>query len=278
MTKQKRQERKQEKPSSSSMAERPLVDVVVPVYGRVDLLQKCLEAFPAAIGEVPYRLIVVDDGTPDTSVTDFLENYPLRARKLVMKENKGYPAAVNVGANHGVSPLIIVLTTDVIMQPNSLVELVKEMDDPEVGVVGCKLLFPKESTMGPPERIQHAGIAFGINARPFHIFLGWTPEHPKVNIRREMGAVTGACFITRRNVFAQLHGLNEVYGKGTYEDMEYCFLVRSEAKKKVIYAPKAWGYHYVGASAGQGYPLNRNASIFKANVGNQFEWDEWRYW
>lgn len=275
MPKKKQRSTKEASPSSNN---RPLVDVVVPVYGRVDLLKTCLDALPAAIGDVPHRLIIVDDGTPDTSVQDFLETLEISARKLVMKENKGYPAAVNTGVNHGVSPLVIVLTTDVVMQPGSLVVMVKELDDPAVGVVGPKLLFPPGATNGPPERIQHAGIAFNINGRPFHIFMGWEPTHPKVNRRLEVAAVTGACFATRRQLFTQLKGLNEVYGKGTYEDMEYCFLVRTQLGKQVIYAPDAWGYHHVGASAGQGYPLNRNAAIFKANVGNLLEWDEWKYW
>jgi GT2 family glycosyltransferase len=80
----------------------------------------------------------------------------------------------------------------------------------------------------------------------------------------------------------ELRGLNEIYGMGTYEDMEYCFLIRSKGRK-VLFNPKAVGHHYVGASLGQadgpgGFPLGRNEAIFRANVGNTIVWDEWKWW
>lgn len=279
MTKRRQKGLAQKSPSSDVIVSRgALVDIVVPIYGRPDLLKPCFDAIPAAIGDLKYNLTVIDDGTPDDSVTEALKSFDLPMRKLRAEQNKGYPAAVNACVVRGSAPIIIVLTTDVVMQPDSLYLMVKELDDPEVGVVGPKLIFPKDTTMGPPERIQHAGIAFDISGKPFHIFIGWQPDHHKVNYKREVSAVTGACFATRRNLWIQTQGLNEVYGKGTFEDMEYCFIVRKQLEKKVIYLPEAWGYHFVGASAGQGYPLGRNSSIFRANVGGYLEWDEWRHW
>jgi len=168
------------------------------------------------------------------------------------------------------------------MEPGTIAEAVKEMDDPEIGVVGCKLIFPEGTPHGQANTIQHAGICFNLAAKPFHIFLGWPKDHPKPNQRREMVAVTGAAFMTRRNLWQRIGGFNMEYGGGTFEDMEYCFVVQGLGKS-VVYAPKVVGTHYVGGSIvhgaqRQGFNLIRNESIFRSRTMGAIAWDEWRYW
>ena len=43
------------------------LDVVIPVYGRPDLLQQCLIGLEASCIDVDYRLYVVDDASPNPS-------------------------------------------------------------------------------------------------------------------------------------------------------------------------------------------------------------------
>jgi GT2 family glycosyltransferase len=92
--------------------------------------------------------------------------------------------------------------------------------------------------------------------------------------------VTGACMMTRRDLWGILGGFSEVYGKGTFEDIEYCVGVRMR-KFKVMYQPKAVGHHFVGASilaAKSSYPILENSMIWKVRCGKWVYWDEWRFW
>ena len=96
-----------------------------------------------------------------------------------------------------------------------------------------------------------------------------------------MQAVTGACFMTRRTLWNQVGGFSAVYGLGTFEDIEYCFSVRS-LKSKVVFQPEARGYHYVGGSIVQGagrsgFPLAVNQTIFKGRWAHAMEWDSYRF-
>ena len=168
------------------------------------------------------------------------------------------------------------------MEPGSIEEAVKEMDDPSIGVVGCKLIFPEGSPRGQAGKVQHAGLATNLAADVFHIFIGWSADHPKVNTRREMNAITGAAFMTRRNLFMQAGGLNTMYGRGTFEDVEYCAKMRM-LEKKVVYAPTVAGVHYVGGSIDEGaneggFALKQNQSLYMAQMAGAVTWDEWRYW
>jgi GT2 family glycosyltransferase len=273
------------------------VDVILPIYGEWNLAAQALAALPEAAAGMtePYRVLVVDNASPPLPKADGGETKPAELaegiRSLLRRgdglfrldQNKGYPGAANYGASRGNAPLILMLTSDVVLQPAALHHMVKEMDEKEVGVVGLKLLFPtKDSPHGPAGSVQHAGLAFDIRGKPFHIFIGWRPDNPRVNQRREMSAVTGACFLTRRSLWTQIGGFWEGYGRGTFEDVEYCFSVR-RAGAKVLYCPLAVGYHLVSGSrlagANQaGFALPINESHWRGRCHDMLAWDEFRYW
>lgn len=307
MSKKKRRKRKRKtSPRQSQQPKQPigprgtLIDICMPIFGEFDLAVdavKCVSGAADPLTEDKYRLIVVDNGTPPwTSNVDQQEISPqemaipikqlLRPnhdRFMRLEQNIGYPGGVNKAVQAGRSPLILILTADVFLEPRAIHNMVTVMDNPDVGVVGIKLLFPlnMESPHGPGGTIQHAGLAFDITGNSYHIFLGWSPDHPKVNVRRDMSAVTGACFMTRRNLWKQIGGFDPQYGLGTYEDMDYCFSIRAMGKK-VMYEPTAVGYHLVsgaklqGANA-TGFNLPVNKTIFRGKWARTLAWDEWRY-
>ena len=276
-----------------------LVDVVMPIYGEFALAAKAIERLPEAMSPLEskdYRLIALDNGTPPWISNEGEKRIEpnqmaepvkalLRPQDNLFREdqNMGYPGGVNYCVAKGNSPLILILTTDVFMDMGSLQTLVRGMDDPNVGVIGPMLLFPKdmESPHGPPGSVQHAGLAFDIRGKPYHPFMGWSPTHPKVHIRREMAAVTGACFITRRNLWEQVGGFDQRYGLGTFEDVDYCFAIRSLGKR-VIFEPDAVGYHLVSGARLQGanqsgFNIPMNETIFRGKWAHALAWDEWRY-
>lgn len=274
-----------------------LLDIVMPIYGEWNLAEQALDKVAAAtIGlNEGYRVIVVDNGTPPWKdgqgheVTPEQQAIAVRDRMrpghdlfFRIDPNSGYPHAVNECVKRGFAPLILILTADVFMEPGSITRMVRALDDPQVGVVGPLLIFPEGTRSGPPGRVQHAGICFNIRGKTMHQFIGWTPENAKVQASCDVAAVTGACFLTRRSLWRQIGGFYEGYGKGTFEDIEYCFAVRA-AGAKVLYLAQARGYHFVGGSfqAGAsrgtgGFNLPMNEAIFNGRWAHMLVWDEWR--
>lgn len=268
-----------------------LVDIVIPVYGQAELLSKCLEALPEAASGTPYRLIIVDDCGPEQEqLGQVYRSLNGNSKVIRNRQNSGFARTVNAGVASGVSPHILLLNSDCILQPGAILAMLKEFDDPQVGIVGAKLLFG-DNRWQQQGRIQHAGLCRNIQGQLVHVNLGWAADHPKVNQRREMQMVTGACLMTRRDVWGKVWSeyrkfgdpsagaLNEVYDKGSYEDVEYCLATKAQGYK-VIYTPEAVGLHYVGASimgANQAYPLGRNSMIFGARCGHLVEYDEYKF-
>lgn len=226
------------------------------------------------------------------------------AQLIRHNENRGFPATCNDGAAAGDAPAILFLNTDVVLEAGAIRAMLKTLwsdDLPKsmiaphegpAGIVGPMLLFPEDTPHGPAGKVQHAGLDFNIGGRPIHVNIGWSPDNPKVTMQRAMQAVTGACLMTRRetwNAVTQSYraagdpstgGFNLVYGRGTWEDTEYCFAARSNGYR-VIYEPAARGTHFVGASSAinnDPFPLQRNESIFKARCGHLMMWSEFLWY
>lgn len=274
-----------------------LVDIIVPVYGEWAMAEQAIASIPLACEGMndTYRVIVVDNGTPlwhDSTGAAIapdeqahgLKN-KLRKEDLFLRldTNMGYPGALNHGVARGVSPVIVILTADVIAGQGSITNAVRTLDDPKVGVVGALLTFPTdESPHGPPGKVQHAGLAFNMKGDPYHVFIGWSPTNDRVNQRRNMQAVTGAFFATRRELWTKVGGMDAVYGAGTFEDIDYCFKVRTIGEREVVFEPSMRGTHYVGGSikrgAGrQGFNLPLNQTVFRGRWARALQWDEWRW-
>lgn len=258
-----------------------LIDVVIPNRGKFDFLEKCLNKLPEAMGELSYNVWICDNGSKPEEVV-FYDKYKTSSQihATIYHNGLGYPKACNVAAKQGSAPLILILTNDVFLEPHSVEHLVRELDEPKNGVAGMKLLFPEGTPHGPPNKVQHVGIELNIKADFYHQFVGWSPNNPKVLAKKEAFAVTGAVFLTRRSIWNRLKGFNEIYGLGTYEDVEYCVQTRKLGYNIVI-SQEAIGYHWVNATAADGgfaYPLNENKHIFMSRNSKDLIWQEYKWW
>ena len=273
------------KQRTDSIASSPSVNIVIPVYQRFDLLSECLRAIPDAVGEYDYSVVIVDNGSPPEVANDFYAGIRDPKIKIIHnKENRGFPRACNQGFNHGFAPYVMFLNDDVILKPNSISYMMKEMDaDPKIGISGAKLLFPdttdlpQTETERPAGKIQHVGLATNIRAEIFHIFIGWSPDNNKVLAVRDVYAVTGAAMLVRRSLFSKAGKFNEIYGQGTYEDVDMCLTIR-QMGYNIIVVQEAMGIHHTGATAltyNIGFPLNENRMIFMQRWQKNLDWSEW---
>lgn len=263
------------------------VDVVIPVYGALEFLKSCMEHLPPAKGNLSYKVYILDNNSPNKEEANkvFVEigtKYGNIIGRLKRSDvNLGFPKGCNQGAKFGRSPYILFLNTDVNLQPDTVSLMLATMkEDEKIGIVCPKLLFPKDTPSGKEGTIQHAGLDMNIRTDLVHTFIGWSADAPKANVRGEVYACTGACFLIKRDLFQKVGGFFEGYGNGTYEDIELCLQI-SNMGYKIFYEPKAVGTHHVGASAREnkvGFTLNENRALFQLRNGKSFFWSEWLRW
>lgn len=286
MSKKKRKVIKTEQENKQVRQLNSVVDIIIPVYQRFDLLAKCLDAIPAACDGLLYRVYIFDNGSPAEAADNFYSEIDSQDIKIIRnKENIGFPRACNQAFNRGFSPFVFFLNDDVILSPRSIRYMIEEIEaDPHIGIVGMKLIFPEftdlpqSADQRPPGKVQHVGLETSIRADVYHQFIGWSPDNPKVLAVRDVYGVTGAALMTTRTLFNRAGKFQEIYGLGTYEDIDLCLTVRKMGYN-IIVCQKAIGIHHTGATSvtyNLAYPINENKSIFMQRWSRELDWTEWK--
>lgn len=214
----------------------PLVSIIIPVFNKVDYTMKCMQSIESTVDASSCEIIVVDNSSIDNT-GEFLKS--LKEKIVVIRNdiNMGFAKACNQGAINARGKYLLFLNNDTVCLGNWLEEMIAQMEtDARTGIVGAKLLFPYSNI------IQHAGVVFGKDRIPYHIYQKINSDNPAVNKIRDFQVVTGACLLVRNNLFKEVQGFDEEYKNG-YEDVDLCLKCR-EAGYRVVYSPKSTIYHF----------------------------------
>lgn len=240
------------------MNQSPKVSVIIPVFNKVELTLQCIRALDGSTG-IPFEIIVVDNASTDETRSELQRLWAPNDERwqnflyVRNERNANFSGACNQGAALAKAPYLVFLNNDTIPFENWLDPIVAELDNPEVGVVGSKLVYPDGT-------IQHAGVAFMRETRfPYHPYSHFPADHPGANHRRELQVVTGACLgITKEN-FNNWGQFSTAYKNGG-EDIELCLIARRH-NKKVVYNPESVLIHLESQSPGR---LDHNDENTKA--------------
>jgi GT2 family glycosyltransferase len=191
------------------------VSIIIPVHNKMTITRQCLDALLAEPrGAVTREILVVDDGSADTTPA-MLAGYGDCIRVLRNEQALGFAGACNAGAAAARGEYLVLLNNDTIPKHGWLAALVNHAQTyPKAAIVGAKLLFPNET-------IQHAGVVFGLDRAPHHIYAGFPADHPAANVSRRYQVVTAACALFRREPWEQIGGLDTSYRNG-WEDVDFC--------------------------------------------------------
>ncbi len=156
-----------------------------------------------------------------------------------------YSAINNFAVEHCDSPWLLFLNDDIeVIDQDWLTVMAEHVQRPEVGAVGPRLLYPDET-------VQHAGVVVGVGGIAEHAFRGLPAEAPGVcrqlQMTRNYSAVTGACLLTRRDVFEEIGGFDEERLPVAFNDVDLCLKMR-RAGYLIVYTPFAKLYHHESAS------------------------------
>jgi GT2 family glycosyltransferase/glycosyltransferase involved in cell wall biosynthesis len=244
------------------------VTIVIPSKDRVDLLQACLDSLARTVPRESVQVIIVDDASTDPAALAYLAALParadLRCRVVTAPAQPGgfnYSRLVNLGTAQADTPLVLHLNNDVVAtQPGWLEDMVGWMSVPGVGVVGAKLLYPDGT-------INHAGISISRHDGLAHVLFEREPAEEfgyffLPHAARNVAAVTGACLLTRTDLYRQLGGFDEPDFAVAYNDVDFCLRAQA-AGQRVVITPQAVLTHYGSASRGRTYTEREHVAFVR---------------
>lgn len=229
------------------------VAIIIPTKDHYRLLQNLF--FSIEMTDYKnFSIYLVDNASADDATLRLYDQLAHQQNIHIIPFNEpfNYSRAINLGASKSDSELMLFLNDDMqIIQPGWLGELVQWAQRPEVGVVGTKLIRRNRT-------IQHAGIVMGLNAFAGHLYLN-APENyaglfGSVNWYRNYLALTGACQMVRRSVFAKVNGYDEEF-RLAFGDIDFCLRIQALGYRNV-YTPFAYLYHFEGQSRGYATPIS----------------------
>jgi len=120
------------------------ISVIIPNFNGANFLHGCLSSLENQTFR-NFEVIVVDNGSRDSSVTLIKNNYPW-VRLIELSENTGFAKACNTGIKASQGEYVAILNNDTEVMPGWLEELYKAIEaDKEAGMAASKILLNMES-------------------------------------------------------------------------------------------------------------------------------------
>lgn len=119
---------------------KPLVSVIVPLYNAAPYIRECLESIVASDYR-PMEVVVVDDGSTDTSLAEAKAFAATHAEvKVIHQANAGVSATRNHAIREAQGEYILPVDADDKISTNYIAKAVAALSD-EVRIVGCRAAF-----------------------------------------------------------------------------------------------------------------------------------------
>lgn len=231
------------------LPEHPRVSIIIPTKDQLEILKICINSIRERSTYTNYELVIVNNGSVEPETLEYFAALKKLADIQVLDYPKefNFSAINNFAVKHVESDLLLFLNNDTEVIAEGWIEaLVEHAMQPEVGVVGARLLYPDLT-------LQHAGVIMGLGGVAGHSHKFYPAEHPgyaeRAQAIQNFSAVTAACMMTRREVFDLAHGFDENNLAIAFNDVDFCLKV-FEKGFQIVWTPYAELFHHESISRG----------------------------
>ena len=249
------------------------VAIIIPTKNHGDLLRQCIESIWTTVTNIRYDIVVVDHASDDPVTLDYLASIRSAVRALRYEGVFNFSAINNWAVSQvaGKYSHYLFCNNDIeAFQPGWLERMLELGQQPSVGIVGAKLLYPDRET------IQHAGVCvgaygaaehYGKNQRSLEDIEPGFSELLVIN--HEVAAVTAACMLIRKDAFEEVAGFDESIAVG-FGDVDLCLRV-GQRGYRVVFCPYAELVHHESYTRGTSFkkdPHPEDSALYR------FKWKE----
>lgn len=226
------------------------LSIIIPSFNTKELTKECLNSIKKYKGNLKLEIIVIDNGSTDSSV-DYLKkaSKDKRIQTVFLNQNWGFAGAVNRGIKKAKGKFLLLLNADTQIQKEIFQEAIKFAEKHPQSIIGLQLVN-LDGSIQPS--VYHFPSAIGAIKE---FWLGKKDSYQKYAPLSKkpvkVDAVTGAAMLIPRKIIKKVGLFDEKYFF-YFEDLDYC----RRAKKvgfNIYYLPFVKILHHHGA-AGKGMP------------------------
>jgi hypothetical protein len=202
-----------------------ILSIIIVNWNNKDILQDCLNSIYRTHNASKYEIIVVDNNSEDGSVELIKDEFP-NVVLLENNENLGFTKANNQAIKIARGNYILLLNNDTVVTNtycfDRMIELMEK--NPQVGILGCKLLYPDGTLQSCGESFPSVWGIFKSQILFTKTWKRFGKNKQGDNHFKEIDFICGACLMTRKEILDQAGLFKEeyfMYG----EDVEFCYRV-----------------------------------------------------
>jgi len=239
----------------------------VVTYNNIEFTRACLSSLELHTQHAPLEIIVVDNASSDGSPA-FLKEWVSGAsnRKLILNDdNRGFAAANNQGLAVASGDYLVLLNNDTYVTPGWVRTMFKHLQrDPGIGLIG-----PVTNNIGNQAKIQ-------TSYSNMDEMLLETGRYTRSHIGQLFPLPTAAffCVMFPRSVYQQVGDLDEVFGRGFFEDDDYCRRIE-QLGLRIVCAEDVFIHHHLSASFNKVRSSERQALFEQNKATYEAKWGPW---
>lgn len=259
----------------------PKVSIIIPAKDKINYVKKLIDSIESetVCDGFSYEIVLVDNNSSEPESLKYFEEVSTKHKVLRFPYPFNYSAINNFAVDNCDGDYLLFLNNDMsVVNKEWLYELLQLAEEPEIGIVGARLLFPNDT-------IQHAGVYLHKDGVGGHIFRGFYKEihgyMDRILITSNVSAVTGACMMISRTKFEEIGRFDAENLPVAFNDVDLC-LKSLKAGYRNLYTPFTVLYHYESISRG---PEDTPEKIKRFNKEWTYMFSKWkdelqqdRYW
>jgi GT2 family glycosyltransferase/glycosyltransferase involved in cell wall biosynthesis len=231
--------------------------IVIPNWNGKELLEKYLPSVIAAAEVCPgSEVLVVDNGSTDGSAAFLKERFP-QVRVHALDRNLGFGGGSNAGFKAAKNDIIVLLNSDMHVEPDFLPPLLAGFTDEKVFAVSCQIFFSD-----PQKKREETGLTEAWWAQG-----GLRVRHRIDPAIQELYPCFygggGSCAFDRKK-FLELGGFDSLLAPFYLEDTDLGYMAWKRGWK-VLYQPASRVYHEHRGTIGKKFSDAYIQTILKKN-------------
>ncbi len=246
----------------------PKVSVIVLTYNNLNLTKLCLNSLLQWSDYPNLEIIIVDNNSSDNT-PDYLTELNTRHPTIQVirnKTNEGFAKGNNIGLIAATGDYLVMLNNDTVVTPGWILTMLRHLQaDPSIGIIGAVT-----NNIGNEAKIDITYPLLSEEMLPR--ILSHTIPHMGKNFKLRTAAFF--CVMMSRNVFQQVGLLDENYGRGFFEDDDYCRRI-DRLDLQIACAEDVFIHHHLSASFNQIPDRDKQALFEKNKAYYESKWGKW---
>lgn len=251
----------------------PKVSIIIPTKDKYPYILRCLDSIIKKTSYQNYELVIVDTGSEDKYIWqlyDQIKNKHMQTRVVKWNKEFNFSSVCNFGASKARGEYLIFLNNDTEILTSDWIEgLLEHGQRPEIGAVGCMLLYPDQS-------IQHLGGVLGISGSNDPTVTGVAGHAYRGILLKDFNYfdkeaiknysfVTAACLLISKKKFYQVGQFDPKF-KIAFNDVDFGLRIHFKHGLYNLINPFVRLTHYESVSVAKPGEVGRNIEQMQKEV------------